>query len=49
MSISVDEMRYCIAHVYGPRAYKWIQKVEHMSNNQVIAVYRSFVERGLIR
>lgn len=48
MAMSVDEMRYCIARAYGPRAYKWKAKVERMSDNQVIAVYKSFVERGLV-
>ena len=48
MSMSINEMRYCIARAYGPRAYKWKAKVERMSDNQVLAVYLSFVRRGLV-
>lgn len=47
--MSVDDMRYVVSRVYGPRALKWKEKVARMSNNQIIAVYHSFVARGLIK
>lgn len=48
MGMSVDDMRYSLSKVYGPKAYNWKKKVACMPNNQVVAVYLSFVKRGLI-
>lgn len=43
-SISVDVMRREISKVYkGPA---WKEKVRHMADNQVIAVYYSFCKTG---
>ena len=44
MSLSVDDMRFLISQVY--RGDKWKYKVKHMTNQQVIAIYLSFCEKG---
>lgn len=41
--MTVEEMRAAIAQLYGP-GWKW--RVSGMSENQVIAVYFSLLERG---
>lgn len=49
MSLSIDDMRAMLAKAYGPKAKGWKYKVSKMSDNQVCAVYLSFVERGVIK
>lgn len=44
MSISVDDARFLISQVY--RGDKWKYKVKHMTDQQVIAIYFSFCEKG---
>lgn len=44
MSVSVNDMRFIISHVY--KGDKWKYKVEHMTDRQVMAIYFSFCERG---
>lgn len=46
--MSIDAMRYSLSKAYGPKAYKWKEKVARMSDRQVLAVYLSFVQRGLV-
>lgn len=42
--MSIDQMRYEIASVYpGP---KWRERVRFMHDNQVIAIYKSFQQKG---
>lgn len=43
-TISVDDMRPMISKVYPGDA--WKQKVRHMSDKQVCAIYFSFLEQG---
>lgn len=45
MSILVDQMRSAIFDVYS--GYSWKDRVRNMADNQVIAVYYSFRERGV--
>lgn len=42
--MTVDQMRDAIAEVYGGN--KWKKKVSKMDDNQVIAVYYSFLNSG---
>jgi hypothetical protein len=41
---SVDDMRYIISRVYP--SDKWRSRVRRMSDNQVCAIYFSFLEQG---
>ena len=43
-SVSVDDMRYLIARVYP--SDNWKKRVRRMSDNQVCAIYFSFLEQG---
>ena len=43
-SVSVDDMRYLIARVYP--SDNWKKRVRRMSDNQVCAIYFSFLEKG---
>ena len=45
MGLSVEDMRAAIAEVY--KGGRWLYKVENMPDNQVIAVYYSFLEKGM--
>ena len=43
-SVSVDDMRYLIARVYP--SDNWKKRVRRMSDNQVCAIYFSFLKQG---
>lgn len=43
--MTVEQMRDKIAEVYG--SFKWKDRVARMYDDQVIAVYYNFVERGM--
>lgn len=45
--MSVQNMREAIARAYS-RSYSWQEKVKRMPEDQVIAVYYSFVRRHKI-
>lgn len=45
--MSVNDMRIAVGKAYPGK--NWIKKVMAMSDEQVIAVYKSFVESGKIR
>lgn len=47
-SLSIAAMREELIKAYGG-AEKWRRRVYHMSDSMVLAVYRSFLERGLIK
>lgn len=47
--MSNDDMRFLVAKAYGPNAKNWKRKVAKMSDEQVCALYYSFVQRGLIK
>lgn len=42
--MSTDQMRSEISKVYPGK--KWSDKVKKMSDNQVIAIYRKFLQEG---
>lgn len=42
--MTVSQMRSVISRVYDTSS--WRAKVEHMSDDQVIAIYYSFAEKG---
>ncbi len=42
--MSIEQMKIAIAEVYPYK--KWSDKVDNMSDNQVIGVYRSFLKSG---
>ena len=44
MSATVSDMRVAISRIYSSE--KWKQKVKYMPDNQVIAIYYGFWERG---
>ena len=44
MSCSIDYMRKKIREVYN--SVKWNCRVDHMPDNQVYAIYHSFLEKG---
>lgn len=45
MSISIEQMRGRLKTLYNG-AYRWISKVDKMSNMQVYAVYMRMLETG---
>lgn len=45
MSISIDQMRNHLRKLYNG-AYKWVDKVNKMSNMQVYAIYMRMLESG---
>ena len=44
-TVTVQYMRSAISDVYASR--KWREEVNVMSDNRVIAIYHSFLERGV--
>ena len=42
--MSIEQMRMAILDVYGSES--WEEKVKHMTDNQVIAVYHKFLANG---
>ena len=45
--LSIDQIRQLIADAY-PASKTWQARVEKMSDNQVLAVYRNFKKKGII-
>jgi hypothetical protein len=43
-SITIDDARYIIGNVYDTKT--WKQRVRTMPDNQVLAIYYSFLEKG---
>lgn len=46
--MTVEQMRHVLKKQYGG-ALKWVNKVNNMSNNQVIAVYLRMRSAGQIK
>jgi hypothetical protein len=44
-SLSILEKRKQLSACYGYKGGKWAQKVDKMSENQVIALYQQFMQR----
>lgn len=44
--MTVQQMKDAIADVYHTKS--WRRKVENMYDDQVIAIYHNFVERGIL-
>lgn len=48
--MSVDQMRWALKNkTKYKNSYRWINKVNAMSNNQVLAVYRRMLDAGEIQ
>lgn len=46
--MTIEQMRKYVANRY-PRSKNWQEKVKDMPNNQVIAVYNSFILRDSVK
>ena len=46
--MSVDTMRAILKKQYGG-AYKWVNRVNKMSTNQVVAVYYRMLDSGQLK